>query len=148
MEDHGYIDDALSRHRPFNCWESCNPHDRWLLITRTGDPDDPSDGLTWAQTFSTEDRVQEHVRHDLRSNERLVALVDLSDGTELVPALVWLRPECSWPGCHEPPATTGRSFLGGRMCGHHTAESHERDAEARDEIEAYRDAAAAAPHVL
>ena len=49
---------------------------------------------------------------------------------------------CAWPGCTKTSDDHGREFMGGRLCDEHTAESHERDADALDAIAQARDEAA------
>lgn len=121
--------------RPFgNGWLHCDERHWWLLVTEAGTGTDTP--VRWVRTFADMDAVNAWVRDDLTGDEHATLLVDLVDGEQHVPALVWVPHRCSWPCCTQPPAADGREFLGGRMCDEHTADSHERDSAARDEIAA------------
>ena len=132
------LSDVVRRHEPWDLYQHTDESHPWALVTATGESD--GNGLKWLRTFADRTAVDDHVRHKLTTGEHLVALVDLANGQELLPVLQWLPNECTWPTCSKPPAADGRGFLGGAMCRDHTDESYERDAAARDEITAARDA--------
>lgn len=125
----------MERHAPADAWKHAHESDHWALVTGVGVEDQQ---WRFVRTFQTRTAVDDWVRDYLRTNEYVVALVDLGTGLELVPVINWVPNECSWPTCCEPPAADGRQFLGGAMCSDHTAESYERDAAARDEIDQVR----------
>lgn len=117
--------------RPFGGgWLHCDESHWWLLVTEAGTGSDVV--LRWTRTFPDMDAVNAYVRDDMTGDEHPVLLVDLADGEQHVPALVWLPHRCSWPTCERPPAANGRKFMDGRLCPIHTAESHDLDGEARD----------------
>lgn len=122
---------AIERHEPWDAWQNADDRHYWALVTTTGN-------LRWLRTFANRPEVDVHVRDNLQDSECLTALVDLDTGTEHVPVLTWVPNECTWPTCSNPPALHGRQFLGGALCTTHTDETYERDAAARDEIEAAR----------
>jgi hypothetical protein len=124
--------------KPWGGWQSASDMDRWALVTAAGSDDDGDTQVRWLRTFDRRHGVEQYVRNDLVGGELPVLLVELDTGMRLVPGLHWVPDVCTWPTCHQPPASDGRLFLGGAMCSMHTAESYERDAAARADIDAER----------
>ena len=96
----GRISRLIAQHEPFGGWTNCDDRDHWALVTVSGP-------LRWLRTFPTRDAVDDYARHGLTGDEALALLVNLDDGTELVPTVDWVLACCTWPTCTSAARRSG-----------------------------------------